>query len=48
MGKAAEETEEVKAQNEDFSKKVMQSPGGGPHEFALFGQTSHFLAQGRD
>ena len=22
--------------------------GGGLHEFALFGQTSHFLAQGRD
>jgi hypothetical protein len=29
MGKAAEETEEVKAQNEDFSKKALRSLGGG-------------------
>jgi len=29
MGKAAEESEEVKAQNEDFSKKAVRSLGGG-------------------
>jgi hypothetical protein len=48
MGKAPEETEEVKAHNQNFSKRVMRSPGGGPPEFALFGQASHSLAQGRD
>lgn len=29
MGKAAEETAEVKAQNEDFSKKAVRWLGGG-------------------
>jgi len=27
---------------------ISQKGGGGLHEFALFGQPSHFLAQGRD
>jgi hypothetical protein len=29
MGKAAEETKGVKAQNEDFSEKTLRSLGGG-------------------
>jgi hypothetical protein len=29
MGKAAEETAEVKAQDQDFSKKALRSLGGG-------------------